>query len=61
MNSPCIDVCTMDPVTGLCAGCGRTLQEIASWSSISDAERERIMKLLPARLRTAAMKLTLER
>ncbi len=61
MNSPCIDVCTMDPVTGLCAGCGRTLQEIASWSSISDAERERIMKLLPDRLRKAAMKLTLER
>ena len=30
--SPCINVCQMDPRTGLCRGCWRTLDEIAGWS-----------------------------
>ncbi|HLY04585.1 MAG TPA: DUF1289 domain-containing protein [Rhizomicrobium sp.] len=47
--SPCIKVCTMDPATGLCAGCGRTLDEIARWGGMSNAEREAIMRELPAR------------
>ena len=29
--SPCISVCVMDPASGLCAGCYRTLAEIADW------------------------------
>jgi len=40
----------MDPRSGLCAGCGRTLDEIARWGSMSDADRSRIMSLLPERL-----------
>jgi len=40
----------MDPATGFCAGCGRTLQEIGGWMSYSDVERSRIMALLPTRL-----------
>jgi predicted Fe-S protein YdhL (DUF1289 family) len=47
--SPCIQVCAIDPVTGLCAGCGRTLDEIARWSSMSEQERARVMQQLPAR------------
>lgn len=39
----------MDPATGYCEGCLRTLAEIASWSRLSDAERERVMAELPAR------------
>jgi predicted Fe-S protein YdhL (DUF1289 family) len=31
-------------------GCGRSLAEIAGWTSLSDAERRRIMDELPARL-----------
>lgn len=49
MDSPCVDICTMDPVTGLCAGCARTLTEIATWSQMGDLERRRIMAELPAR------------
>lgn len=30
--SPCISVCRMDPRTGLCEGCLRTVEEIAQWS-----------------------------
>lgn len=54
MESPCVDICTMDPATGLCSGCGRTLAEIAGWARMSDAERRRIMASLPDR-RTRAM------
>ena len=50
MESPCIKICTYDPGSGLCLGCGRTLAEIAGWASFSDAERRRIMDELPARL-----------
>jgi hypothetical protein len=49
IESPCIKVCAIDPVTRLCAGCGRTLDEIARWSSMSNAERAAIMRALPAR------------
>jgi hypothetical protein len=53
--SPCIKVCVIDGTTGLCAGCARTRAEIAAWSAMSDAERNRIMTLLPARRRRAGL------
>jgi predicted Fe-S protein YdhL (DUF1289 family) len=36
--------------TGLCAGCGRTLPEIAAWGSSSESWREAVMLSLPGRL-----------
>jgi predicted Fe-S protein YdhL (DUF1289 family) len=39
----------MDPQSGLCIGCARTLDEIARWAQMSDAERERVMAELPQR------------
>ena len=48
--SPCVRLCAIDPLTRLCAGCGRTLDEIANWLSYDDAERRRIMAALPERL-----------
>ncbi|WP_081687838.1 DUF1289 domain-containing protein [Rhizobium mesoamericanum] len=50
MQTPCIHVCSIDPETGLCMGCGRTLAEIGGWISFCDEERRRLMVLLPARL-----------
>jgi uncharacterized protein len=50
METPCVKICTFDPLHGLCSGCGRTLEEIAQWSDMSDAERRRIMAELPARM-----------
>jgi len=29
----------MDETTGLCAGCWRTIDEIAAWSVLDDAQR----------------------
>jgi uncharacterized protein len=53
VSTPCIKICTMDPRSGLCAGCGRTLEEIARWSGMTESERLRVMALLPARLEKA--------
>jgi predicted Fe-S protein YdhL (DUF1289 family) len=49
LETPCIDVCEMDEATGLCRGCGRTIDEIARWSGMSPEERRGIMAALPAR------------
>lgn len=48
--TPCIKVCVIDAVSGLCAGCGRSLAEIGGWIGLSDAERRAVMAALPARL-----------
>ena len=39
----------MDPKTGLCIGCARTLDEIVRWAEMTDAERERVMAELAKR------------
>jgi len=39
----------MDPERALCLGCGRTLDEIARWSAMSEAEREAVLRQLPRR------------
>ncbi len=49
MKSPCNKVCVMDAENRYCRGCQRTLDEIARWSQMSDAEREAVLAALPAR------------
>jgi uncharacterized protein len=49
--TPCINVCVVDR-SGHCVGCGRSLSEIASWSTLTDEARRRIMAALPQRLQT---------
>lgn len=49
MDSPCINICAISDVTGRCEGCYRTLTEIADWTRLTPAERQRIMAELPAR------------
>lgn len=49
IQSPCTRVCTIDEATGLCSGCGRTIDEIARWSQMTDKERGRILASLPDR------------
>jgi len=58
MLSPCIKICVIAPATGLCSGCGRTLDEIARWGAMSEAERARIMALLPQRMKRCAVQST---
>ena len=49
IESPCVNVCVMD-AADLCLGCGRTIDEIAGWSSGSPAWRRDVMAALPERM-----------
>jgi predicted Fe-S protein YdhL (DUF1289 family) len=40
----------MHEPTGLCIGCGRTLDEIVLWSVLDDDDKRAVWALLPARL-----------
>ncbi|HMF26361.1 MAG TPA: DUF1289 domain-containing protein [Pseudolabrys sp.] len=50
IESPCVKICTLDARKGLCLGCGRTLDEIARWATMTVPERTQIMSELRARL-----------
>ncbi|HZI83647.1 MAG TPA: DUF1289 domain-containing protein [Casimicrobiaceae bacterium] len=47
--SPCVSICVIDPPTGLCAGCYRTLDEIAAWIDLSSDERRALLSMLRER------------
>ena len=53
--SPCNNVCQLDLKSGWCLGCGRTGTEIASWTSLTDAERDALMAAMPERLRAMGL------
>ena len=47
--SPCIKVCSIDPATGHCVGCGRSRREIAGWSRMTDRQRLLVIMALDNR------------
>ena len=47
--SPCVNMCVIDAPTGLCAGCYRTLDEIARWIDLPTEERSALLAALPGR------------
>ena len=47
--SPCISVCQMDERSGWCAGCLRTLDEIALWSVLDDSDKREVLVELSRR------------
>lgn len=47
--SPCTGVCRIDPLTGWCEGCARTIEEIMVWPRADDAEKRAIVARLPER------------
>jgi uncharacterized protein len=48
-SSPCIRLCVVDPETGFCRGCRRTLAEIVAWPTLSEDDKRRILAQLPLR------------
>ena len=54
IESPCVNICTLDARTKTCLGCGRSIDEIAGWGTMTPADRRRVMSELPARM--AALK-----
>ena len=49
IKTPCIKVCVVDGESGLCLGCYRRLNEVATWTRLTDAERDRSLAELPDR------------
>jgi uncharacterized protein len=49
MITPCIEKCNVDPVTKVCQGCLRTLDEIANWITYTDNQRWEIIEQLESR------------
>ncbi|HWA14590.1 MAG TPA: DUF1289 domain-containing protein [Burkholderiales bacterium] len=47
--SPCVNVCQMDPQTGYCLGCLRSIDEIAGWMDFSETEKLEVLERLDER------------
>ncbi|WP_306303733.1 DUF1289 domain-containing protein [Paraburkholderia mimosarum] len=47
--SPCINICRMHEASGLCEGCLRTLDEIASWSTFDEAAKRAVWDAIEMR------------
>lgn len=53
--SPCIGLCILDPGTGYCKGCFRTIEEIGAWLGLDeDARRAVLVRVRDRRGRTPA-------
>ncbi len=52
LPSPCTGVCRMDPHSGLCDGCQRTIEEIAAWGGASEDTKRAIWQAVRARRAT---------
>ena len=51
--TPCISVCRMNEVTGLCEGCYRTLDEITQWSSADDQAKRAVWTRIAQRVKVS--------
>jgi predicted Fe-S protein YdhL (DUF1289 family) len=49
IESPCTQICVIHPGAGLCVGCLRTGDEIASWAAMKPETRRAVMASLPSR------------
>ena len=49
LPSPCISICRMEPATGFCQGCLRTIAEIAAWSRMDDAGKRGVWRAIELR------------
>ena len=41
-NSPCVSICEVKD--NLCIGCGRTLDEIESWTTMTQKQRQEVLE-----------------
>ena len=59
VQSPCINVCKLDPNSNLCEGCLRTSEEISNWSKYSNNKKRNIIAILKNRKLTTLILLFL--
>ena len=48
IDSPCIDICTIDRDSGECIGCGRTVEEVRNWTNFNNLKKKQILENLNA-------------
>jgi predicted Fe-S protein YdhL (DUF1289 family) len=48
--SPCCAVCSMDEARGYCAGCLRTIGEIAAWSRLDNSAKLGVWRQIKERI-----------
>lgn len=51
--SPCLSVCRMDRSRAVCEGCWRSIDEIAAWSRMADADKLVVWERIESRQRDA--------
>lgn len=49
IGSPCVNWCEMNPRSNYCYGCFRSIEEIANWPVLSEAEKEVVWLALTLR------------
>jgi predicted Fe-S protein YdhL (DUF1289 family) len=49
IESPCVKVCAIDATTGWCLGCGRSMREIAAWTTLPLDQQRAIVSQLDVR------------
>ena len=52
--SPCVSICVVNPNTGLCEGCLRTLNEVAAWGQLPSAQQREVWQLIQVRCDAAS-------
>ena len=43
VKSPCVEICQLDMARDICLGCFRTMDEIAGWVEMTDAEKRDVL------------------
>ena len=49
IDSPCIDIYTIDRDSGECIGCGRTIEEVSNWANFDNLKKKQILENLNAK------------
>ena len=48
IDSPCIDICTIDRDSGECIGCGCTVEKVRNWANFDNLKKKQILENLNA-------------
>ncbi len=41
IDSPCIDICTIDRDSGECIGCGCTVEKVRNWANFDNLKKNK--------------------
>ena len=56
IDSPCIDICTIDRDSGECIGCGRTVEDVRNWANFDNLKKKQILENLNVRKKYTKLK-----